>query len=451
MADGILGLGSGQAASLNSDLIDKLKAAERKARVEPYETSLEDMTLEKEVFATIDAKVSELLDSIKPFDLFVSGGATIFDEKSATTSGDSAVFDAADVSTLNKGVTTVDITSLAQKDVYQSNSVDGITKDTIINQGFLDIEVNGVTESFDTTDLTYQQLADQINSKTGMNASLEQVGTDSYRLVLKSEESGLDNALTISGTASQALGFTTDGTTVNATNHTLTAKNLEAKIDGVSYSVSSNTLTVDGLKISAVKEGVSSINVVDDDTVITSAMQNFVTLYNDLITMIDDATSADSTISDKYGLRNIVSQIKDKLFGTYGASNDKSIFNYGLELDKSGTISLDETVFNEAISNDLDGLKDLFIGTAENEGLGTQLKATIDEMSFSSGVLTVFENSMTRRETTLTEDKDKAEEALNAKYEQLALQFSSYGTIINQMESSFSGLKLLINQSTASN
>lgn len=37
MAEGILGLGSGQGASLNQELIDKLKSAERKAQVEPIE------------------------------------------------------------------------------------------------------------------------------------------------------------------------------------------------------------------------------------------------------------------------------------------------------------------------------------------------------------------------------------------------------------------------------
>jgi len=443
MADGVLGLGSGQAASLNQDLIDKLKAAERKAKVEPYETSLEDMTLEKEVFATIDAKVADVLSAIKPFDLFVSGGATIFDEKIATTSGDSAVFDAADVSALNKGVTTVNIISLAQKDVYQSNIVDAATKDAVVNLGNLDITVNGVTESFDTTSLTYQELADQINAKTGMNASLEQVGTDSYRLVLKSEESGVDNALSISGAASNSLGFDV------AANHTLTAQNLEAEVDGVAYSISSNDMTVDGLKISAVKEGISTINVVDDNTQITSSLQEFVTQFNELVTMIDDATNSDSTIENKSVLRDVISQIKNHLFGSYGENSDKSVFNYGFELDKSGYISLNTAVFNKATEEDIAGLKDLFIGTAEKEGLGTQLKATIDEMSFTSGVLSLFENSMTSREKTLNEDKDKAQEALDEKYKQLALQFSSYGTIINQMESSFSGLKLMIQQSTA--
>lgn len=37
MAEGILGLGQGQAAGLNSDMIEKLKAVDRKATVEPIE------------------------------------------------------------------------------------------------------------------------------------------------------------------------------------------------------------------------------------------------------------------------------------------------------------------------------------------------------------------------------------------------------------------------------
>jgi flagellar hook-associated protein 2 len=225
---------------------------------------------------------------------------------------------------------------------------------------------------------------------------------------------------------------------------------MDAIIDGVSYSVSSNDITVDGLKISAVEKGTSSINVVDDTTTVTTQMQNFVTLYNELVTTIDDATGADSPISNRSGLREIVNQIKDKLFGTYGANSDKSIFNYGFELNKSGTLSIDETDFNKAIEEDMAGLKELFIGVAENEGLGTQLKAVVDEMNFSGGILSIYENNMTSRESTLEEDKTKAEEALDAKYEQLALQFSSYGAIINQMEASFSGLKLMIQQSTAS-
>ncbi len=448
MAEGILGLGSGQAASLNSDLIEKLKTAERKATVEPYETKITNLAAEREVFSTTQSKISALLDAIKPFDLFVSGGVSAFDQKSATTSGDSATFDAADVKVLNKGFTSITVTQLAQKDVYQSESVNAATKDTAINQGILTI--NGI--DFDTTNKTYEQLATDITAKSGMNAAVEQVGTDSYRLVIKSEDTGLDNALTISGAASQALGYTTDGTAVNATNHILEAKNLNATVDGVAYDVASNSITVDGLKITANKEGTSSINVVEDITQLETQMNSFITAYNDLLATIDgEVYNPDSKIADKGALKDTLNQIKSKLFGTYGANNDKSGFNYGLGLDEYGLLSLDSKKFNEAVQNDMAGLKDLFLGSAEKKGLGTTLKETIDNLNFTDGTLKLYETSMTDRETALNKDKDKAQAALDAKYEQLALQFSTYSSIITQMDTAFSGLKMLIQQSTSGN
>ncbi|MBP7742125.1 MAG: flagellar filament capping protein FliD [Aliarcobacter sp.] len=444
MANGVLGLGAGQAASLNSELIEKLKTAERKSTVAPIEAEIEKIATEKETFASLETKVSELLNAIKPFDLFVSGAVTAFEQKSATTSGDSVTFDAADVKTLKKGFTSVTVSILAQKDVYQSNSV--TSKDTLINAGNLKIG----TETFDTTNLTYDQLAKQINAKDGMNASVEEVGTNSFRLVIKSEESGLAKKLEISGTASQALGYTSDGTIVNEASHILKAKDMKATVDGVEYNVSSNNIIVDGLKITANKIGDSTINVVEDNSQIESQMKNFVDKYNELLALVEKETlGSDSTLTDKSSIRDILSQIKNNLFSSYGTVGDKSVFNFGIELDMYGSLSLDSTKFKKAVQEDMAGLKELFIGTAENKGLGTTLKETLDTMKFSGGVLNTYDAAMRTREITLNENKEKAEKSLDAKYQQLSLQFSSYGTLINQMESSFSGLKLLIEQSVA--
>jgi flagellar hook-associated protein 2 len=165
MANGVLGLGSGQAASLNSDLIDKLKTAERKSTVAPLETKITNIATERTTFSTISTKVSELLTAIKPFDLFISGGVTAFEEKTATTSGDSATFDAADVTKLQKGFTSVKVTSLAQKDVYQSAIVSASVKDSPINKG--DLVINGQT--FNTDNKTYTQLASEITAKSISN------------------------------------------------------------------------------------------------------------------------------------------------------------------------------------------------------------------------------------------------------------------------------------------
>ena len=440
MANGVLGLGAGQAASLNSDLIEKLKTAERKSAVAPIEAKIEKMVKEKETFSTIEKKVAELLESIKPFDLFVSGAVTAFEQKSATTSGDSVTFDAADVKALKKGFTSVDIQTLAQKDVYQTNDVTGVQKDQVIGKG--DLIVNG--QVFKTDNLTYKQLADEINTKEGMSASLEQVGTDSYRLVIKSKESGLDNALLITGDAKSALGLDV------TENHKQTAQNMKATVDGVEYNVSSNSLVVDGLKISANKAGISTINVTEDNSQIEAQMKNFVDKYNELVSLIETETlGSDSSLNDRSSIKGIVNQIKDKLFGSYGAAGDKSVFNFGIELDKFGGLSIDSKKFNEAVQKDMAGLKDLFVGSAEKKGLGTVLKETLDTMKFVGGVLNSYDAAMKTRETILNENKEKAEKSLDVKYQQLALQFSSYGALINQMESSFSGLKLMIQQSVA--
>ena len=452
MAEGILGLGTGQSTALNQELIEKLKAAERRAQVEPLETSLEDIVKEKETFATIDAKVNELLETIKPFDLFVTSGSNAFEEKSATTSGDSVVFNATDSKNVNVGITTVDVKGLAQKDVYQSDAINTATKDALGDIGVLTIDVDGTTHNFDTsTYATYDELATAINGTIGINASLDQVGDDSYRLVLKSESSGLANALTISGTASQALGYTTDGTTINATNHTLTAQDMSLEVDGVAYTSAENKITVDGLDITATKLGVSSINVTKDTSFIETQITDFITKYNELVDLVGtEIDSADSAIADKSSLRTLLSQIKDKFFGEYGENSDKSLFNYGFELDKSGKISLDLVAFNEVLTDNPDELKDIFIGTAAKEGFGTQLKATLDELNFTGGLLDTYEKGIDSREETLEKEKEKAVEKLDDKYSQLANQFAAYTALITQFESSFSGLKMMIQQSTTS-
>jgi flagellar hook-associated protein 2 len=209
---------------------------------------------------------------------------------------------------------------------------------------------------------------------------------------------------------------------------------------------------VNGLKITANKLGDSSINVTEDNTQIETQMNSFITKYNELVALVNtEVQSSDSTLGDKAAIRSIISGIKDKLFGSYGSDGKKSVFNYGIQLDKYGGLSLDSTAFNKAVQSDKSGLKDLFAGSAEKKGLGTTLKETLDTMTFSGGLIDTYQKGITSRETSLNTEKTKAEDILNKKYELMSAQFAAYGTIINQMESSFSGLKMMINQSSSGN
>lgn len=436
---GVLGLGSAGSQSLNSELIDKLKEADRASIVKPLEDKLGNFATEKEVLNNIQTKVSELLAAVKVFSLNQTTGANAFEQKTASASGDSVVFDSDDLKSLKSGTTTVEVTQLAQKDVYQSDII--ADKKALINKGDFTIALgNGETATFDTTNMTYEDLAKAINSKTGMNASVDQVGTNEFRLVIKSEDTGEANKLNIGGTAATALGYD------NEANNILKAQNMIAKVDGVEYNTSSNTITVDGLKISAVKEGTSSINVAEDSSNLTTQMQSFVDSYNALNKLIsDEVYSTDSSLGDKGAIKDIMTKLKDKLFGA--GNSDKSIFSYGFSFDSNnGNLILDKTAFEASVKNDKDGLESLFTGVAEKKGIATEL----DELISNSGInksLIDYEANMVSRETKLTEQKNKAQEALDAKYELMSQQFAAYTTIITQMESSFAGLKMIIEQS----
>ncbi|MCT7566451.1 flagellar filament capping protein FliD [Aliarcobacter butzleri] len=442
---GVLGLGSSGSTSLNEALIEKLKEADKASSVTPLEKKLEKFTTEKEVVANIQTKVSELLSAVKVFSLNQTTGANAFQQKSANVSGDGVTFDSDDLSALKAGSLNVKVEQLARKDVWQSKQFDGTTttKSSLVNQGTLSI--NGT--SIDTTNKSYSDLVTEINKIDGVQGSLVEDSTGKFRLSIKSSETGEKNAIKFTGSHASALShFGFDDTA----NNVLKAQDSKMKVDGVEYYGSTNTITIDGLKITATKStGESTINIEEDNTNIKTQMQAFVNAYNNLNKLIsDEVYSTDSSLGDKASIRNVMSQLKEQLFNQ--GNSDKTMFSYGFSFDsKTGNLLLDSTTFDKAVKSDKQGLQNLFVGVAEKKGIAT----TLDELISNSGInkdLIDYESNMLSRQTKLTEQKDAAQEALDAKYKTMAQQFAAYTTIITQMENSFSGLKMLIQQSTAS-
>ena len=446
MADGILGLGSSGSVDLSSELITKLKTAESKSVLDPITTNKEDTQAELDALTEIQTMVSDLLDLVDDFDLYTSG-TNIFDEITATTSGTSVSFDAADTSKLNPGTISVDVTQLAQKDVYQSNTISDITS-TITNGGTLSITVGDTTYDFDTTGKSYEDLVEEMSYYSKLDVNLEKVNNTDYRMIVKGTESGTANAVTISQSGTTNLGFNDTG------NHVLTAQNMEATIDGVDYDVSSNKLTMEsGLIIQAVSTGDSSISMERDTSTIVTRIEDIAIKYNDLVDLIDSYTLGDedtaATISDSSTLKSMMSGIKEILFDSYGLNNEESMFKYGISFDSDGYMNVNTTTLTTAVTNNYDDLRELFVGYAEKEGLGTRLKTYLDSLDSSTGLLTTYEDRLNTYIDTLSDDYDTASEKLDEKYTAMATQFAAYTVLITQMENAFASLKLLIDTSTS--
>ena len=491
MATGVLGLGSSGSTGLNQELIDKLKAAERKARVEPIETRITNITSiesgkegEQYKLEEIKSKIKDLMDKSNPFDIY-NTSSNVFSQISANSTGSSVSFDAETPAGLKEGTRTVVVGQMAQKDIYQSSSF--ASKDATLTAGTITIQAGSAdAQTLTITDgMTLSDLATSIENLSGISASVEQVGESSYRLIVKSEATGTSNALTITDNSNE-LGLNLSANKISS------AQNLIAKIDGIDYNMATNTVvTSDGLKINAigVDSGItisngaitafgssSSLTVAKSTSSIETAINDFVASYNEVVTIINDELyNADTKMEDTSSLRSLLGSLKQILFDNYGAANpifgteedeygdtvykhsnvtnnDKNIFNYGFSFDTNGKLVVDSTVLESAIANNPDDLKSIFSGTVENAGIGSIFKEYLNEqLNYSTGLMYLYDISMTDRLEKLTSERDKAQTALDEKYTFLSEQFASYTAIITQMENSFSGLKMMIQQSTSSN
>ena len=565
----MIGSVGGEAAqSVNGEMINKIRAAEEKSLIDPITEDIDNIELEAEKLIEIKEKITEFQDIVNYFDIY--NEENVFNQFLFDGTGSSAVFDAVNMSSLKEGTTSVEITQLAQKDVFQSAIISSAdAKVESIDSGTLSISIGGAAaKTFETTaDMTFEELAAEIDKDDSLSASVEQVGDSSFRLVVKSVETGTANELSISGltlgfdtgnqqmnsdaivpTGDTAIGdfvikgidtfdvtFTNDGTAGNSTyedlvtkinahnggndfnaiindnneieitmsdgsdvsitsdafglnltaenlNHTLKAQNMNANIDGVQYDTSSNSITTQGsLKITAIELGVSSVSVSKDTSAVLIAAETMITQYTELQEMLDDEIySAESVIEDKGMLKDILADIKNMIFASYGATtpifdetvkdeygdtvkahsnvtnNDKNLFVFGFELNKSGNLTLDTELFSEILNGEndnynFDDLKSVFTGSYENKGVGVQLKEYLDSLDAYEGKLYDYDFDMIDKKENLEKEKESEVERLDAKYGIMAEQFSSYSALISQMESQFSGLKMMIEQSTSGN
>ena len=509
----MIGSVGGEAAqSVNGDMINKIRAAEEKSVINPITEDIDNIALETDKLTEIKSKITEFQDMVSYFDL--NNDENVFNQYLFDSTGSSAVFDAVNMSNLKEGTTTVDVTQIPQRDVFQTEKISGagITGDSTISAGqtigdnikiaigSTEYEFNAYKLSSDGTSIesakSYKELAAEISLKDELQASVEAVGTDvngntEYRLIIKSAESGIDNSLTITynhddtviDSGADETGFNSlfGDLSNGGVNNVLEAKNFKATIDNVEYDMSSDSITTQGsIKITGLELGKSSITVSKDTSAVVVAAEAMVAGYTALHEMINEEIySTEAGVEDKNMLRDVLSDLKNMFFSSYGAetpefgtetdkygdivkahsnvtNNDKNLFVFGFGFDKSGNLTLDTEIFKEIVSGEsddynFDDLKNVFTGSYENKGVGIQIKEYLDALDGYDGTFYNYEIDMIDKKADLEKDKETELKRLDAKYDIMAQQFGAYSGLIAQMESQFNGLKMMIEQSTSGN
>lgn len=232
----------------------------------------------------------------------------------------------------------------------------------------------------DTTNNSLQGIRDAINNASlGVTASIVSDGTDKpYHLVLSSTKTGANSAMKISlsgsdgqpadSALSNLLSYDPAGTQNLKQNSA--AQNTMLSVNGIPITNSSNSIdsAIEGVTLNIIKVGTTTMSVSKDTTTVKTSINGFIKAYNDLNGSIAKMTSYD-TETKKAGIllgdstvQSIQTQLRKQLSTSITglSGNLTTLGQVGISFQKDGTLSLDATKLDKAISENFNDVAGLF-------------------------------------------------------------------------------------------
>ncbi|MBS4281306.1 flagellar filament capping protein FliD [Campylobacter vulpis] len=342
-----LGFASGV---LTQETIDKLKKAEEAGRIDPYKKKIEENAAKQKDLTEIKTKLLAFQTAVSSL-----GDATAFAARKVSSSikDNPAASLSADAGVALQSMK-VNVTQLAEKDVYQSKALttdSGVINANLNGEAKLTFFQNGkeYTVTIDKT-TTYRDLADKITTASDGNIVAKIINTgekpDGYRLSLSSKETGEENAISFYPGSKETTTqngvskteykeneeakkiFTNLGWELNTrtslkpedveknktgygikdqANHLKKAQNAEFTMDGIKMIRPSNTITdlAVGLTLTLNKTGEVNFEVQQDTEAITKAMEDLVNAYNDLVANLNASTDFNTETGTKGTLQGV--------------------------------------------------------------------------------------------------------------------------------------------------
>jgi flagellar hook-associated protein 2 len=245
---------------------------------------------------------------------------------------------------------------------------------------------NGIASksiTIDSSNNTLSGIRDAINAASmGVTASIINDGSTSpYRLLLTNNQTGVANSMriSVSGDASVSSLLSEDPANPTGQNfqETTAAQNANLTISGVAVTKASNVITdaISGVTMTLNKTNVGStvnLNLTNNSSGLGTSITNLVSSYNSLNTSLKSLTSYDLTTrkgADLYGETTITAiqrQIKNVVLSALPAgSNSYTVLNnIGITFQKDGSLAVDNTKLNNAISSNYSAVANLFAANA---------------------------------------------------------------------------------------
>ena len=452
-----LGIGSG---ILTSDVLEQLREADEARIIKPLEDKVTLQNQKEDAFKLIDSLLTTFKDSVTSL-----GNDNLYQRRTVDVSGGNLEVKAETGSSIESF--SLETVALAKQNVQQSGTFSSRTDSVATGSGTMSLDIGTSSYSIDyTATTTLEELAQSINDEAGsdVTATILQTGSDTYSLVLTSNETGLDQNISLSDTpdvAGEGLvdALYNDLTASSGFTSVQDAKDSEFIYNGITITRSSNEVDdlINGVTLSLKTEGeLVNVDIKHDTLSISTEMQLLVDSYNALQTNLQDVTTSDreagtvGVFSGDAFLNGVMREINTIIISADKDNN--SLVNYGIDLDRNGVMSFDQGEFDTAFAKDPTGAELFFAGGTDTttgitttglfEGLDEKLKT----YTKFGGLMDNFEQGLNTTTSNLNEEHATAIERLDSRYEILTQQFIAYDAMISKLNAEFASLDSIIQQ-----
>lgn len=452
-----LGIGSG--LDLGS-ILDSLQAAQ-KATLTPISKQQSSFTAKLSGYGTLKSALVSFQTAntaLNKADLFTATSTTSSSTAfSATTTGNAVA-----------GKYTINVTQLAQSQTLTTRNTQPDTKTAIATgDSVLTIQQGGdkkpVTIDISAANSSLSGIRDTINNaKAGVSASIINVGNGQYRLSITSDDTGSDNAMSLSVSGDSALqsfmGY--NGTSTDAANgmeESVSAQDAELTVNNIKITNSSNTIS-DALEditlnLSSVTTGTQTLTITKDTSKAESAVKAWVDAYNSLqdtfssltkYTAVDSGATQDSGNGALLGdstLRTIQTQLKGLLNNPQSSSSFKTLAQIGVTSDPStGKLELDSDKLKTALKKDAAGVKEMIVGDGKASGITTIIGNNVTSWLSSTGIIKAATDGVSKTLNNLTAQYNKASERIDSEMARYKAQFTQLDVMMSSLNSTSSYL-----------
>lgn len=166
---------------------------------------------------------------------------------------------------------------------------------------------------------------------------------------------------------------------------------------------------------------------------LTTAVQSFISAYNDMKAGIKDQTGYKATLQGHFDVTSFGMQLGNTLFGQAGVGSINALIDMGIQVNNDGTLGLDTAKFTTALQNDPSSVNTYLTNVATglealtNPYTGSAKNFKTDQEGLQARVQTL-QNRETAMQTRLDKKQAQYQSQFDAMQKALATINGNYGS-----------------------